>query len=51
MLRNLIIAWLLVLWFLAVVFCTLCRQWAIVACLFAVAWFVEQSVSYATDEE
>jgi hypothetical protein len=51
MLRNLLIAALLAVWFVLVVVCTLCRQWALVVALFGLAWLVEQSVSYACDEE
>jgi hypothetical protein len=51
MFRNLTIAALLVVWLVLVITCVLARQWALVTALFALAWFVEQTVSYAAHEE
>lgn len=51
MFRNLTIAALMVVWFVAVVICTLARQWSLVVSLFGIAWLAEQVIACRYEEE
>jgi len=49
--RNLLIGAALLAWLILIVGCTITKQWPAVVALFALAWFVEQSIACTWDKE